>query len=166
MNIGKVVNFILYLPWILAVPLVGLIGWWLVEPVPLRVTYTAPFFARTYAYDKDDAEKYAIQQTLGGNTVYLYVEFCIDKPFKGVSERKWVSEALVWEAPSVATSSSSETGCFKRSVPVLTPTSNPSRTFHFHQVIYADTNPIRTDAVHYTPIPLRLLSAQDFMGSE
>ena len=166
MGIGTAFRFVLYLPWVLAVPLLALVGYWTLEPVPLTVTYAAPFFARVYAYDRSDAEKYAIQQTLGGNTVYRYVEFCISKPFRGLAERKWVSEAMVWEAPTVATSSSGEIGCFKRSVPVLTPTSNPSRTFHFHQVILAQTNPIRTDVIPYTPIPLRLLSAQDFMGSE
>lgn len=154
------------IPWIGVIACTPIIAWWYLEPVPLVVTYVAPTFSRSYAYDRTDAEKYAVHDTLGGSTVYRYVEFCISKPFEGVSVREWVGEAIVWPAPLVPTASSAEIGCFKRSVPVLTPSSSPSRNFLYHQTILARTNPLRTDEIHYAPIPIRLLSPADFLGKK
>lgn len=141
-------------PWALAL----LLGYWALEPVPLRVTYVAPLFSSQPVDSRASADAYAISEVVGGSTVWRYVEYCVDRPFTGEIRRSWVNPAMVWAAPDLPTALSRTQGCSRRSIAVEVPTSNPTRMFEFVQRLRIQVNPVRTVEIDYPPITLRILA--------
>jgi len=149
----------LYLPWAILVggiPL--LLFWWAQEP-PVEITYVAPAFLSSPAESREDAAQHYVTDTVGGGTLWRYIEYCVRRPYSGVSHRAWVSRSVVWHAPDLPTYLSRATGCASASLAVEIPSSNPARRFEFVQYMETETmsNPLRTWRIDYSPIPLLIL---------
>jgi hypothetical protein len=154
----RVITGLLVLPWFAVIVGTALTAWWLLEPVPVEVTYAAEHFTNVEARTRAEAIANPVHEVVGGTVVYRWVEFCVNRPFTGTSHRSWVNESMVWNAPDLPTQLSRTVGCDARSFPVLVPTSSPTRTFDYVHHIEVQTNPIRTDIVDYPPLPLTILS--------
>jgi hypothetical protein len=151
-------RFWLALPWLILACGVPLVGWWLLEPPPVEVTYVAPSFLSEPATSREDAAQHYVAEALGGAILWRYVEFCVRRPYDGTSHRAWVGRAVVWPAPDLPTVLSRTVGCGAISLPVETPQSSPSRDFNFVQRMEVPMNPIRTESISYPPIPIRILA--------
>jgi hypothetical protein len=153
-------RFWLLTPWVLLACGVPLAGWWLLEPMPIRVTYVAPAFLSAPAYSRDDAVRHYVYET-NRSVLWRYVEYCVDKPFtEGVSHRSWVGRAIVWHAPDLPTYLARTPGCTAANVAVDIPSSSPARDFRFVQWIEIPLNPLRTARIEFEPIPLRILDSK------
>ena len=155
--IGK---FWLLTPWIILACGLPLLIWWMVEPVPVTVNYVSPAFLSRPAADRHDAATVYLHETAGNKTVWRYIEACVSKPFEATSHRSWVGKAIVWPAPDLPTTMSREVGCHAFNIAVEVPSSSPTRTFAFVQRLAIELNPIRTEVIEYTPIPLTILDSK------
>ena len=156
-QLGK---FWLALPWLILALGVPTLIWWLAEPVPVTITYTAPAFLSSPVTERPSPKLYA-HEAPGGSTLYRWVEYCVSKPFNATVHRSWVGKAIVWPAPDLPTRLSREVGCRGASIVVEVPTSNPSRSFEFVQTMTIELNPLRTEMIEYPPIPLHILAPAD-----
>lgn len=147
----------LALPWAILALGLPLVAWWLIEPVPLTVNYVSPMFLSRPALNRADAATVYVSEVKGGSTVFRYVSYCVTRPFDGTTHRSWVGEALVWHAPDLPTVLSRTPGCYDANIAVSVPTSSPTRSFMFTQMMSIPLNPLRTETVSYTPIPLTIL---------
>ena len=154
MMLQRVLYIVAFLPWAAGI----LVAYWLLEPLPVRVLQVYPRFLSQPVADMADAYQYAIEEAVGGSTVYRLVSYCVDRPFVANMHRSWVNEAMVWHAPSIPTTLSRESGCRTAAIAVPVPTSNPARDFEFVQSLEIDLNPVRTAIIDYAPIPLRILA--------
>lgn len=150
----------LALPWCILALGLPLIAWWLLEPVPVQVSYVSPAFLSRPAMTRDDARGLHLTEVRGGSTVWRYVEYCVTKSFEATVHRAWVGKALVWHAPDLPTMLSREIGCGAANLAVEVPTSSPSRSFYFVQRMEIALNPLRTAVIEYAPIPLTILDGK------
>lgn len=157
-QIGK---FWLLMPWLIIALGIPTLLWWTFEPVPIEITYVAPHFVSQPVTNRFDASKYPVTAAKGGTTLWRYVEYCVRRPYEGVSHRAWVGEALVWHAPDLATQFSRVPGCSSISVATPLPTNSPTRTFNYMQRMEIVMNPIRTEEIVYPPIPLTILDGKE-----
>jgi hypothetical protein len=148
----------LYIPWIVIVLGSPMIIWWLQEPPPVSIEYVAPAFLSQPAESREAAAQYYVTETVGGGTLWRYVEYCVRRPYNGVNKRAWVSRAIVWQAPDLSTYLSRIVGCHSASLAVEIPQSNPARRFDYAHRLVVEVNPIKTVEIEYTPIPLLILS--------
>lgn len=156
----RVGRFWLALPWLILACGVPTIVWWLIEPVPLKVTYVAPMFLSRPAINRADAATVYVSEVKGGTTVFRYISYCVSRPFDATARRAWVGEALVWHAPDVPTMLSRTPGCYDTNIAVVTPTSSPTRSFMYTQSLVVPMSPIRTETISYTPIPITILDSK------
>ena len=157
-QIGK---FWLFTPWIILALGIPLLGWWMLEPAPLRIEYVHPHFLTRPAMSRDDASTVEVLAVRGNTVIFRYVEYCVTRAFDATSHRAWVGKALVWHAPDLPTMLSRVPGCFAANLAVEVPTSSPTRTFSFVQTMSIPLNPLRTETVAYAPIPLTILDSKD-----
>lgn len=147
----------LALPWAILALGLPLIAWWLLEPVPVTITYVAPMFLSRPAINRADAATAFVSEVKGGSTVFRYVSYCVSRPFEGTNRRAWVGEALVWHAPDLPTMLSRTPGCYDANIAVTVPTSSPTRSFMYRQELFVSLNPLRSVSIQYSPIPLTIL---------
>jgi hypothetical protein len=153
---------VLMLPWGLLLLGAPVLLWWTFEPVPVTINYVAPALLSHPARTREEAAKYYVSESVGGVTLWRYVEACVHRPIHdGESHRAWVGSAMVWNAPSLPLTSAGRGGCWAQSIAVEIPSSSPSRDFGLHQWLIIRTNPIRTDRISYDVIPLRILDGKD-----
>lgn len=147
----------LYLPWIAIALGSPMLLWWWHEPSPVSIDYVAPAFLSQPAESREAAAQYYVTEAVGGGTLWRYVEYCVSKPFDGVSKRAWVSRSIVWHAPDLSTYMSRDVGCHGASFAVEVPQSNPARRFDYTHRIVVEVNPIKTVDLEFAPIPLLIL---------
>lgn len=150
----------LYTPWLILGCGIPLLLWWLLEPVPVTITYVAPAFLSQPAQTREEASRYYISQARGGQIVFRFVSYCVRRPFTATSRRAWVGSALSWPAPDLPTYLSREPGCHDASIAVEVPSSSPARHFDFVQTMEIPMNPIRTAVIEYAPLPLLILDSK------
>jgi len=150
-----------FLAWTLAlVPwaMVLMLGYWMIEPVPVRVQFVSPFFLSQPAGSREEAGRYYVTEAYGDQVLYRYIEYCVDRPFNAEIHRAWVNDSMVWGMPDLPTSLSRDVGCDRRSIAVHVPTSNPTRKFNFVQRLHVQVNPLRHTEIDYPPSPLTILA--------
>jgi hypothetical protein len=157
-QIGK---FWLFTPWIILALGTPLLGWWMLEPVPLKINYVAPCFTSRPAINRDDALSACVDSIHGGTVVFRFVSYCVSRPFEATSRRSWVGKAIVWPAPDLPTMLSRTPGCYEANIAVETPTSSPTRRFSYIQELQIPMSPVRTATISYSPIPLTILDSKD-----
>lgn len=159
--IHKIKEILLYLPWIIALGASPLLIHWYTEDTPLSINYAHKYFLSAPATNREEAKNLEVTEVRGGSIVYRYIEYCVSKPFTGHVQRSWQGSAIVWAAPDTVSSKSLKVGCDANSFAIEVPTSSPTRSFDYSQRMYIKVNPIRTDVVEYSLIPLRILSPMD-----
>ena len=132
--------------------------WWLLEPTPVEIEYVAPAFLSAPVESREAASQYYVTESVGGVTLWRYVEGCVHRAYNGgVNKRAWVGKAIIWQAPDLSTYLSRTPGCFKTSLAVEVPSSNPARRFEYSHTLEIDLNPLKTIRIEYAPIPLLIL---------
>jgi hypothetical protein len=150
----------LALPWLILACGIPTILWWTFEPIPLTINYVAPAFLSRPAINREDAATVYTFEAKGGTTLWRYVEYCVSRPFDATTRRTFVGSALVWHAPDLPTALSRTPGCFAANIATELPTSSPTRTWQFAQRMEIPLNPIRTENVSYSPIPITILDSR------
>lgn len=150
----------LALPWLLLACGIPTLAWWLFEPMPLTVNYVAPAFLSRPAINREDAASVYISEARGNSVAWRYVEYCVTRPFEATTHRAWVGKAIVWHAPDLPTVLSRTPGCFAANLATEIPASSPTRRFEFTQSMELRLNPIRTEEIFYSPIPLTILDSK------
>lgn len=120
---------------------------------PSRLIYQAEFFTAFPVKSRAEALAHPIVEAVPGQTVYRWLEWCLDRETYGVIERFWTNGEL-HQLPPEATLG--EVGCFQRSVAHRVPNIQTNDLYTWHQRIRYFNNPLTTVTVIYPTITVRV----------
>lgn len=120
---------------------------------PGRLIHQAERFTMVPVANRADAEALAITEAVPGQTVYRWVEWCLDRPVRGVIERHWTNGELHQMPPTMAVG---DVGCHAKSVAHKVPSIQLADEYTWHQRVFYFNNPLTTTSVEYPVIRVRV----------
>ena len=134
---------------------VGIAAYWYFFDVapPTQISYRHDAFTDREVSNREDAQRYSINEARVDQTIYRYVEYCVDRVVPGTVNKTWV-DGVMYSVP--ATPTAAQIGCFKRSIAETVPPI-PGHLVKFYVSADFQLNPLKTVKIAQEPLALLVL---------